>query len=145
MSAMHQFAAWVLWPLLLALNASAQLQCPTGLPGGSKYMLCLAGSSTPPAQPDPYPVRLGQPGVDFFQNYAGISGATAVRLFRSVDVLLCGVCNGETCMQLCPVQYQYPTQMSMVSAAVACVPCCAWSVASIHSVLSKDRWANHDQ
>ncbi|KAL3158046.1 hypothetical protein ABBQ32_011655 [Trebouxia sp. C0010 RCD-2024] len=78
---MHQFAVWVLWPLL-AFHASAQLQCPTGLPGGSKYLLCLAGSSTPPAQPDPYPVRLGQPGVDFLQNYAGISGATAVRLFR---------------------------------------------------------------
>lgn len=76
---------WALLPLLLATVASAQFQCPTGLPGGSKYLLCLAGSSTPQAQPDPYPVRLGQPGVDFLQNYASISGATAVRLFRSVD------------------------------------------------------------
>lgn len=122
---MHQFAVWVLWPLL-AFHASAQLQCPTGLPGGSKYLLCLAGSSTPPAQPDPYPVRLGQPGVDFLQNYAGISGATAVRLFRSVSTsVLFGVYQCDTGMQLCPVQYQDPTKMSMVSAALSCVACCA--------------------
>ena len=82
---MQQIGVWVLWPLLLALNASAQLQCPTGLPGGSQYLLCLAGSSTPSAQRDPYPVQLGQAGVNFLQNYAGISGATAVRLFRSVN------------------------------------------------------------
>ena len=78
---------WAVWPLLLAIVASAQLQCPTVLPRGSKYILCLAGSSTPQAQPDPYPVRLGQLGIDFLQKYAGISGATAVRLFRSVDAL----------------------------------------------------------
>ena len=82
---------WALWPLLLATVASAQLQCPTELPGGSKYLLCLAGSSTPQAQLDPYPVRLGQPGIDFLQKYAGVSGATAVRLFRSVDT--CSSCN----------------------------------------------------
>ena len=75
----------VLWPLLLVTVTSAQLQCPTDLPSGSKYLVCLAGGSTPQAQPEPFPVRLGQPGINFLQNYAGVSGATAVRLFRSVD------------------------------------------------------------
>lgn len=93
---------WSIWPLLLATVASAQLQCPTGLPGGSKYILCLAGSSTPRAQPDPYPVRLGQPGIEFLQNYAGVFGAPAVRLFRSVDTG--SICNTEArCLYTCAI------------------------------------------
>ncbi len=57
---------------------------PAGLPGGSKYLLCLAGSNTPSPQPDPYPIQLGYPGINFLQEYAGVYGPDAVRLFRSV-------------------------------------------------------------
>lgn len=106
-------AAIPLFALLAAACAGAQLQCPTGesshcvilwgtidcrlrrtternriapagLPGGSKYLLCLAGSNTPSPQPDPYPIQLGYSGINFLQQYAGIYGPDAVRLFRSV-------------------------------------------------------------
>ncbi|KAA6418266.1 MAG: hypothetical protein FRX49_11775 [Trebouxia sp. A1-2] len=75
-------AAIPLFALLAAACAGAQLQCPTGLPGGSKYLLCLAGSNTPSPQPDPYPIQLGYSGINFLQQYAGIYGPDAVRLFR---------------------------------------------------------------
>ncbi|KAL0018840.1 hypothetical protein WJX77_012454 [Trebouxia sp. C0004] len=75
-------AARILFALLVAACAGAQLQCPIGLPGGSKYLLCLAGNGTPSPQPEPYPIQLGYPGINFLQEYAGIFGPDAVRLFR---------------------------------------------------------------
>lgn len=75
--------AWALQIGILARIAAA-LQCPTGLPGGSKYLLCIAGSGNPGSQADPYPIQLGKPGLDFLSSKAGIYGTDNVRLFRCI-------------------------------------------------------------
>ena len=71
-----------LFVVAVAATTVVALQCPTGLPGGSKYLICLSGSGTPAAKPQPYPIQLGEPGLQFLTSKAGIHGTDNIRLFR---------------------------------------------------------------
>ena len=79
---MQRRFADVLFNLVVTATLANAFQCPTGLPGGSKYLVCLAGSGTPAAKPEPYPIQLGKPGLDFLTSKAGIYGTDNIRLFR---------------------------------------------------------------